>query len=108
MRPGHIFWEEWSAANDDVRQQIWDGLCSSLMDVIRIQREAEERAVVDWEAAININLGLGAPNRATAIRWVLDASAQEYNTTADDVDYIVFRLGLPTSMTRQILVELES
>jgi len=56
------------------------------------EKESEERAFEEYESMIAQNLELGAADRATAIRWILDSldiGAQW------DEDYICYELGLP-------------
>ena len=80
-RPGEYFWEEWSQCGDDTRQLMWDGLLLELDQANADYTRAQEIAVGDFERGIRHNLAVGAGDRVTAIRWMLDG-------VMDDTDLI--------------------
>lgn len=91
MRPRwHRFYEE--DTTDAERQQFWDWAIRDLEIRIEEDRRLEEEAVARFEAQVVSNLEMGAADRATAIRWILQA---EGHTQEWDMGYICFCLGLP-------------
>ena len=73
-----------------------------------LEAEMDAEAVRDYENAIEQSIELGAGDRETAVRWLIDA-----NTTADgyvDVDHIMWSMGLPgfTPEVQYIKAELEA
>lgn len=98
FRPREGFWSHWNLSTMDEKQQIWDGLCRAVEDEIASERAAEARAVEAFERGIEAAILLGAADRETAIRWVIEGlELDEY-----DLQYggsrICFELGLPYSM----------
>ena len=69
-------------------------MCSSDLAEREAQYEAEQEAaaIAEFEAQVATNLELGAADRATAIRWVIDT----LNIGAQwEKDYVAYSLGLP-------------
>ena len=85
------FWGQWAAADNDGKQAIWDGLIKEMEDRQSEELAAEHRALANFEARIAEYVALGASDRETAIRWILQAEGldNEY-----DAGYICYCLGL--------------
>lgn len=91
FRPrGHWFYEP--ECTDAERQEIWDSTLRALDARIEEDRQMEQRAIERFEAQIMTNMEIGAKDRATAIRWILQA---EGHTQEYDMGYICYCLGLP-------------
>jgi len=60
--------------------------------------EAEHLASVKFEQRVLILMGMGADDRATAIRWIHEAEG-----TSGDDEYLCWTLGLPYSYFRREL-----
>lgn len=66
---------------------------SSICDEnIAIETEREERALVDFEALIQETIALGASDRETAIRWLVDG--EDLEMTEQDLQYFFWGHGL--------------
>lgn len=63
------------------------------------QRESDAQAVVDFEATVAATIEIGAGDRETAIRWILDATFDDYDrdTVDGDPTYFNYRFHLPTN-----------
>ena len=97
FRPrGHRFYD--ADTTDAERQEIWDSVCEDLDREMQAERLREAKAVEFLEAQVQQNISFGAPDRDTAIRWILQA----LNLTEMDLryggSYICFELGLPYDM----------
>lgn len=97
FRPrSEAFWATFATADADGKQAIWDGLIKEMEDRQSEELAAECLALVNFEARIDEYVALGAGNRETAIRWILQAEGlnNEY-----DAGYICYCLGLSYDKT---------
>jgi len=78
--------------NDAERQIIWDNMVDELDHVIKRCEEREKEAIENFESRINDIIDIGADDRETAIRWILES----YDTY-DTPGYICWDLELPYS-----------
>jgi len=95
FRPREAFWAEWDASTEDGKQAIWDYLCEALAAEIAAEQRRKDAAIEAFEQRVLELERLGAPDRQTAIRWIvesLDAGV------GDDAGYVCYLLGLPYSM----------
>lgn len=97
-RPSNSFWREWSHADDDSKQQIWDSLLEDLEDEMKSKREAEVAAIQHLEANVQRNMDLGAPDRETAIRWILQSLDLSEMDMQYGGTYVCYELNLPFDM----------
>ena len=97
FRPSQYWWGEWKASDEDGRQQIWDDLCEAMEAETAAQAERDERAVQAFEDRVLDMLRLGAPDRETAIRWIVDSLDLTENDLLYGADYVCFCLYLPYS-----------
>jgi beta-lactamase class D len=72
FRPGEYFWETWNDASDDQKQVIWDDLVDELQRGDANEILAEAIALAKFEAQIAKTMELGARDRETAIRWIVE------------------------------------
>jgi hypothetical protein len=85
----------YSASNAE-RQIIWDDMVDELDHVIACEERREKESVKFFESHINTLIDIGADDRETAIRWIVE-SYDEYDT----IDYICWDLGLPSSYSQE-------
>lgn len=90
FRPDQQFWGSWNSADNNERQRIWDNLLISLDAELEREREAEQRAVEQFETRLSQMILSGAGDRATAI----ERMHCQYQTQGD-LEYLCFRLNLP-------------
>jgi beta-lactamase class D len=91
FRPKEGWWNTWNEANDQRKQEIWDSLAQESEAEFNAERAREARAIKDYEDQITLLITLGANDRKTAIRWIIDS----LDTGRPDAGYICYHLGLP-------------
>ena len=77
-------------SNDDLKKEF-EHLCEVAKAEREREEEAEEEAYKNFEEQIKKNLELGATDRETAIKWILDAEGLD---NEKDTSYICYSLGL--------------
>lgn len=90
-RPTEQFWRNWAAFTDDQKQAEWDYLLSQLEVTIKEDEAREKAFIAKFEAAVANAISTGAQDRATAIKWLMDA--EEW---ADgDINHFEWINGIP-------------
>lgn len=97
FRPREAFWAEWNTSDEDGKQAIWDYLCEALDAEMEAQRERDERAIQEFENLVLRQLCVGAPDRQTAIRWIVESLELTETDLCYGADYVCYRLNLPYS-----------
>ena len=77
-------------SNDDLKKEF-EHLCEVAKAEREREEEAEEEAYKNFEEQIKKNLELGATDRETAIKWILDAEGLD---NEKDTSYNCYSLGL--------------
>ena len=101
FRPSAYFWRTWNAEGLSGKQIIWDALCRYLEQTQEREQDEVKRAISEYEVRIASYISIGAKDRATAIRWLVQSLEL---TETDDMfftcvaEYICYTLGLPYSM----------
>lgn len=90
MRPGQGFWERWETASDDEKQAEWDWLVQALGQVNAELEEASKSAIERFEKHVTNTICMGAGDRETALRWIMDASICN-----GDWEFLAYENGLP-------------
>ena len=85
-----------------------DRIADACDEAVARERADEEKALAKFESMVSKNIALGASDRETAIRWILQAEGldNEY-----DAGYVCYPLGLNyhnRDIYRPILVNIES
>jgi hypothetical protein len=88
----------WQDALPAGRQLIWEHLCSELDAEIERERAEQAMALQSFEKQISANLALGAGDRNTAIKWMLQGMNLSVSDLCYGGSYICFELGLNYSM----------
>jgi hypothetical protein len=86
-----------SMSTEELRAEA-DYISRSVKEQMELEARMEREAVERFEASIEEYMQMGAEDRATAIRWLLQAEGldKEY-----DAGYICYNLGLPYSMEKE-------
>lgn len=92
-RPSAGWWARWASADDDARQAEWDHLCDALDAEIEREKRAHEEAAQLFEERIAETMAVGAPDRRTAIRWLVDQYIDS-GMAAYGSDYLCWEFGL--------------
>jgi len=96
FRPrGHEFY----SASPERAQEIWDSTVRALEAALHARDEQEQASVRAFEARIADAIGLGAADRSTAIRWIVDGLGLPHPA---DGDHACHLLGLPFGLAGQI------
>ena len=97
-RPSNGFWRQWNHYNDDEKQDAWDGILYDL-EIEMKNKELEHMAAIQHlEANVQRNMAMGAPDRETAIRWVLQSLDLSEMDMQYGGSYVCYELGLPFDM----------
>lgn len=97
FRPHRGAYEAWAAMSDDEKQAEWDRLCSRLDEVMAEQKEEERHAIEEFEKRVANVIAMGAGDRETALRWIMDASDSD-----GDWDYLCYHCHLPYGYFTQL------
>jgi hypothetical protein len=84
-------------------EALADRLSDAVGEAIREQEETDARAVAEFEALVANTISLGAEDRATAIKWILDSVDH-----GGDFGYACYLLGLPYTMEKELAEVLEA
>ena len=98
FRPSEYFWGTWNAEGDSGKQTIWDALLCSLDQAMDDQKAAYDAAKSEYEARLAEYISIGAKDRATAIRWLVQSLELTEADKWYGAEYICYTLGLPNSM----------
>ena len=95
VRPGEGFWRHWNESTSDEKQAIWDGLCDASQREADHERAMQVEATKAFEVAIATSIFFGAPDRATAIRWMCDAHQVPNTPGTMGWEHLEYLLGIP-------------
>lgn len=95
VRPSAWWWDTWTNATPDLKQEIWDDLLVSLDTTIAEEKAQEQEAIDNFNARIADCLSMGAKDSATAIRWIVQGLDKQ--DVYYDFSYGCYLLGLPYS-----------
>lgn len=90
FRPHRGAYAAWAAMSDDEKQAEWNRLCSRLDEVMAERKEEERHAIEEFEKRVANVIAMGAGDRETALRWIMDASDSD-----GDWDYLCYHCDLP-------------
>ena len=98
FRPrGHIFF---TTDSKDVKQEAWDHMMADREVAMEEHDKEIEAATADFESQLVLMVEAGCPDRAEAIRWIVDAFGEELKD--ESADYICFTLEIPYSFREEI------
>jgi hypothetical protein len=89
-RPSDIFWSQWLDASDAEKQAIWDGLIATEVITSNKEREHQIAAVAGFERHVQNTILMGARDRETALRWIMQSSIAN-----GDWEFLCYLEGLP-------------
>lgn len=84
----------WDDMSIDELKSTLDNVCNAADEQMKYEAEQEARSVAQFEEAIEDSIRIGAGDRETAIRWLIQAEDLE-SEWSEDKDYVCYRLGLP-------------
>lgn len=87
-------WDEYTM---EELQVIADEFTEELRRELKREEEHAQNCVAEFERLVKECIDMGAGDRETAIRWIVEGD-DEINVSHDDPSYICYRFGLPYSM----------
>lgn len=99
IRPSMAYWNNMT---DDEKQADWDSLVAFNEVQMLREREEEQRAIEQFEKNIADCIEMGAKDRATAIKWLMDAEGTNW------AEEFCYRTGLPFEMAPKIQTDCPS
>lgn len=99
-RPRELFWEMWKGMTVEERNAEWQMLCDEVDQSIEEDRAREEEARLSYERSLTELQAAGAPDRATAIEWLVD-SLRGPDHLWQEPGEVCYALGLPYSMDKE-------
>lgn len=92
FRPrAHEFYE----ATPERKQQIWDATVKDLECAMAEDKARQDNAVQDFEKSVASLITKGAGDRATAIRWIIEATTFTKADLMYGGGYLCYEFGLP-------------
>jgi len=89
---------------EDLRSEA-DYISRSVKEQMELEANMEAEAVARYEASIREYMQMGAEDRDTAIRWLLQAEGLENEY---DPSYVCYSLGLPYEMAKEFEAHMKS
>jgi len=83
-------WMNYDAMTEQELEQELDALSKEAEVVFAEEKRAEEKAIAIFEQHVTNVICMGARDRETALRWIMDASNAD-----GDWEYLCFLNGLP-------------
>jgi len=97
-RPSSDFWAMWNEALPAGKQLIWDNLIEDFDAEQANEKRMQDLAIHNFENEVADCLALGAKDRKTAIKWIV----QGLNLSQSDLVYggsfVCHKIGLPYTM----------
>jgi len=102
-RPSVAKSEEWNSMTDDKKQEEWDTLCEFHANEIEREREEKNYAVKNFNSQIDELISMGAGDRNTAIRWLVDSmELDKKDIEFYGAEIICYQTGIPYEMQSEI------
>ena len=74
FRPSESFWSDWLSYSNDEKQKVWDWMVVRVEESIDEEAREQQASIARFEALVAKNIEVGAGDRETALRWIMDAS----------------------------------
>jgi len=90
MRPGETGFRYWNSLTPDEKQAEWERMGETMRAEQEWEQRMFEKRSAQFELDVQGLVRMGAGDRKTAVRWLMDASDAN-----GDWDYFCFLNGLP-------------
>ena len=109
-RPTGFSCEQWDEKSPEEKQISWDTMCKILNQNEMYEKIAQEEAVTSFEKRIADTMEIGAPDRETAIRWIVDGMGYTDSELMYGGDRVAYNLNLPynASLVKEIDVAIRN
>lgn len=102
-RPSDAKSEEWNSMSDDEKQEEWNLLCEFHANEIEREKEEKNYAVTNFNSQIDELISMGAKDRKTAIRWLVDSmDLDKKDIEFYGAEIICYQMGIPYEMQSEI------
>ena len=86
----------------ETKEEIWSGVIFDLEMSIEREKTEKTRNGERFETLISTNIAIGAKDRKTAIRWLLEAEDLIEDMKFYGGEAACYRFGLPYSMDKEL------
>jgi len=93
---------------DEEKQEIYDYTCEELEREFARIEQAEIEADLGFESLILDCLNMGASDRKTAIRWILESEEMDEFDAAYGFSFVTWKLGISDKYREEVLAVIES
>lgn len=93
---------DYSDLTDEQLVEDFDTFSRISAENVRIEKEMEEQAIVEFEELITKTINLGAGDRVTALKWIWDGSGELY-----DISFFLWQNGISTYTDKGKALEIE-
>lgn len=69
---------DWDRMSPAEKQAAWDRMEEKIQEDIDFEKQAAERAAQEFEAEVQSYISLGAGDRETALRWIIQSEDREF------------------------------
>ena len=90
FRPAQYWFSAWQQMSDDEKQAEWNSLLKALERAVEEDNVRERQAIALFEKNVTEAIALGAGDRATAIRWLMDGARAN-----GDTEMFEYERGIP-------------
>ena len=90
FRPASYWFAAWNSMTDDEKQAEWESLIAAMVRREDERKADEQVGIVRFEQSVAKTIAAGAGDRATAIKWLMDAEGGN-----DDVEFFEYLQGVP-------------
>lgn len=97
FRPSAGWWAQWKSMDDAGKQAEWDALCEEMDGELERERAARAAALVRWTSHIDQLMADNLIDRATAIRWDMQAAEAD-----GDAGFYCYHWGLSYDLEAEI------
>lgn len=96
-RPREGFFQRWQEATPAEKQEQWDWLCQVVERVLEEEAAQEKVSVACFEELVAETISLGAGDRETALRWIMEGSICN-----GDWEFLCYEYGLPYGYFKKV------
>lgn len=95
FRPSSDWMTRFRASSFAEQEAEWNALCAELDRAMEEEERAQQQAITRFEARVSDLIASGAGDRATAIRWIVDAEGCADDLPFYGMESLCYTLGLP-------------
>jgi len=94
VRPSQYWWSAWMTYTENKKQATWDALIIQNDSNIKSENTKKDYALGIFGDMITKNIALGAIDKITAIRWILQSENISKFDLAYGPDYVSYLFGM--------------